>query len=322
MAKTMCGSYPHAMARLTAGVCKAFDTGGDASKRSQRGNLTFSRLSNSRLLRTRRSEPSASIERRSNRFSGSNSLGWDLTRFPKEFYLFELHSEISRISADEDELQDLAFLTRGYSEIFQRNGKIHSQLGQEAFVVGITNGAHGLKYLELGAYDPYLLSNTATLRDSFQWTGLSVDPNPAVLDKFKLAQLEDSFLGAGVAGVAGDDSKEILIRNGAMSQTQRTTGRESSKDEEVSLIGIKEIVSNLASVDYLSIDIEGGEPEVLVEFPFERVKPLVITVEHNFRDADKLFMQSFLSKIGYRQFLPNRTDFESWFVLNKDAKTH
>jgi hypothetical protein len=245
-------------------------------------------------------------------------LGWDLARFPKEFYLLELHEEVSRISADEDELQDLAVLTRGYSEIFQRKGKIHSQLGQEAFVVGITNGAYGLKYLELGAYDPYLLSNTATLRDSFQWTGLSIDPNPEVLDKFKLAQLEDSFLGAGVAG---SDSKAILIPNGAMTQTQRTTGREFSKHKEVSLIGIKKIVSNLASVDYLSIDIEGGEPGVLVEFPFEKVKPLVITVEHNFRDADKLFMQSFLSNKGYRQFLPNRTDFESWFVLNSDTKT-
>ena len=245
-------------------------------------------------------------------------LGWDLTKFPKEFDLFELHSEISRISADEEELQDLALLIRGYSEIFQRNGKIHSQLGQEAFVVGVTNGAYGLKYLELGAYDPYLLSNTATLRNSFHWTGLSVDPNPEVWDKFKLAQLEDSFLGAGVAG---GDSTAILIREGAMSRTQRTTGGEFSKHEEVSLIGIRRIVNNLTSVDYLSLDIEGGEPEVLVEFPFEKVKPLVITVEHNFRDADKLFMQSFLSDIGYRQFLPNRTDFESWFVLNSDTET-
>ena len=246
-------------------------------------------------------------------------LGWDLTRFPKEFYLFELHSEIGRISADEDELQDLAFLTRGYSEIFQRKGKIHSQLGQEAFVVGITNGAYGLKYLELGAYDPCLLSNTATLRDSFQWTGLSVDPNPEVLDKFKAARLEDHFLGVGVAG---EDSKAILIRNGALSQTQPTATGKSEKIEEVSLVGIEKIVSKLPSIDYLSLDIEGGEQEVLSKFPFDRVKPLAITVEHNFRDSDKLFMQSYLSSKGYRQFLPNRTDFESWFVLKSGAQNN
>ena len=238
--------------------------------------------------------------------------GWELGRYPKEFFVFELHAEFERMSANKEDLRDLAILAKGYSLIFMRKGRVHSQLGQEAFVVGVTDGAKTLKYLELGAFDPQLLSNTATLRDSFGWTGLSVDPNPEVLEKFKSAKLESTFLNVGVAG---KDVRAILVKDGALSYTQPILDLEVQNSDLIQLLSIKKIVEKLSSIDYLSIDIEGGEFEVLTEFPFERIKPLIITVEHNFREVDVLKIRELLCSKGYRQFLPNRTDFESWFVL-------
>lgn len=239
-------------------------------------------------------------------------IGWDLGRFPKPFYLFELHSEFYRVSKKNNDFRDLATLTNGYFKIFTQMGNLYSQLGQEAFVVGFTDGAVGLKYLELGAYDPYLLSNTATLRQSFGWTGLSVDPNPEVLEKFAIANLEHSFLNAGVAG---KDTNAVLIKNGAMSHTQIVSNDEGENSENIHLVGIENIVRDLSQIDYLSIDIEGGEVEVLKHFPFGRIKPSIITIEHNFRETDRFAIKEFLSAKGYREFLPNLTDFESWFVL-------
>lgn len=246
-------------------------------------------------------------------------IGWDLGRFPKRYYLFELHAEFDRATKENINLNDLAILTNGYSKIFTQMGKLHSQLGQEAFVVGFTNGAAGLKYLELGAYDPYLLSNTATLRESFGWTGISVDPNPEVLEKFKSANLGHCFINAGVAG---QDTDATLIKNGAMSYTQNLQGDIEKNSHFVHLVGINNLVKDLTQIDYLSIDIEGGEVEVIKNFPFGRIKPLIITIEHNFREIDKLTIKEFLSTKGYREFLSGLTDFESWFVLKnfEDAK--
>lgn len=239
-------------------------------------------------------------------------FGWDIGRYPKKFFAFELHGEFERMSSGEEELHDLAILAKGYSLIFMKDGSLHSQLGQEAFVVGMTDGATALKYLELGAFDPQLLSNTATLRESFGWEGLSVDPNPDVLEKFILANLEHSFLNVGAAG---KDTSAMLIQNGALSYTQPVLNGKTPKSEIVDLVDIKKIVERFSSIDYLSVDIEGSELEVLIEFPFERVKPLIITVEHNFRETDKVRIRQLLSSQGYRPFLPNRTDFESWYVL-------
>ena len=73
MANTMCGSYPDFIASLTAGVSGAFFTGGAASKSSHLGKRYFSKVWNSRLCKTCKSDPSASIERRSMRCAGANS---------------------------------------------------------------------------------------------------------------------------------------------------------------------------------------------------------------------------------------------------------
>ena len=243
--------------------------------------------------------------------------GWDLGTYPKKFFIFELHAEFLRIFSDDfnsSDALDLAILAEGYSQIFKRNGHLHSQLGQEAFVLGLTHGAIGKTYLELGAFDPYVLSNTATLRDSFGWTGLSYDPNPEAFAKFKLANLEDSFRNVGVAGF---DSEAILYRDSALSYTTIVPNNEVTDSDRVKLIGIRNIVREFETIDYLSIDIEGGETEVLSQFPFDLVKPFVITIEHNFRDPDKQLIVQLLKDRGYREFLPSRTDFESWFVLEE-----
>jgi hypothetical protein len=124
--------------------------------------------------------------------------------------------------------------------------------------------------------------------------------------------LEHSFLNVGVAG---KDTSAMLIQNGALSYTQPVVNGKTPKSEIVDLVDIKKIVERFSSIDYLSVDIEGGELAVLTEFPFESVKPLIITVEHNFRETDKAGISHLLSSQGYRPFLPNRTDFESWYVL-------
>jgi len=60
-------------------------------------------------------------------------------------------------------------------------------------------------------------------------------------------------------------------------------------------------------IDYLSIDIEGAEYEVLCAFPFDRYTFLAITVEHNnFRGreidaSNQKALHSLLTGHGYRR---------------------
>lgn len=238
--------------------------------------------------------------------------GWDISRLPSPNYLTDLQIEIARNLTAASDLADFSKFFAGYASIFESGGRIHSQLGQEAFIIGFLGKRSNLRYLELGAYDPFMLSNTATLRETFNWTGLSIDPNPEVTAKFLKANLGESFKQVGVSGTG---QKGILVQNGALTYVEALDKNTSGKSQEISLIGIRSLMEEITALDYLSIDIEGREMEVLVNFPFEKLKPRAITVEHNHRKHDSEEISRIMEKNGYRQVLAEITDYESWFFL-------
>ena len=71
----------------------------------------------------------------------------------------------------------------------------------------------------------------------------------------------------------------------------------------VSLIGISlndflEQHKAPREIDYLSIDTEGSEFEILQDFPFERWHIRLLTVEHNFTQR-RIDIRALLEKNGY-----------------------
>jgi hypothetical protein len=240
--------------------------------------------------------------------------GWNIEKFPKSNMLTDFQGEFIRLLdslKSTESILDFQKLLVGYVEILKKGNAPHSQLGQDSFVVGFTNGAQGLNYLEIGAYDPNLLSNTAVLRDSFAWSGLSVDPNPESGIKFIQAGFGDRFREIGVAGTA---RSAFLRIEGALTQTLASS--ENVKNtKRIDLVPIKDLAVELKYIDYLSLDIEGGELDVLEHFPFDQVQPRLITVEHNNRKNDKSAIDRLLCNSGYRSVLPELTDYESWYLF-------
>ena len=224
---------------------------------------------------------------------------------PELRFLFsEIHPE---------EIRDLSIFMDGVARILRNSGKLYSQLGQEALVAGFTQQVLDPFYLEIGAYHPYEYSNTAALRDSLNWRGLSLDPNPQSLEAFKAAGFESLFINKGV----GTRAETAYLRlDGAFSDTHHEFGQDLLK---VELIDIKVLVSDLSKVTYLSLDIEGGELEILRSFPWEFSKPEVVTVEHNHIVDIENQIRGLMEDLGYRQVLRSITLFESWFVLQNSS---
>ncbi len=66
-------------------------------------------------------------------------------------------------------------------------------------------------------------------------------------------------------------------------------------------------------VDYLSIDTEGSEYEILNGFNFEKYQFRVITCEHNFApQRDSIF--ALLSRHGYQRKFEQWSEFDDWYV--------
>ena len=237
-----------------------------------------------------------------------------MERYPKSAYLMALIPELQRITLriEPNRIQDVAPLFFGISLANRKGLTINSQLGQDAYALGILENRKGSKfYLEIGAYHPRIYSNTALLRDYGGWSGLSVDPNPHTARSFLDAGLKDSFYEIAVGSTEGVVS---LLEKGALSEIKSESDNRQIY-HEVKMITPKLLLEDLPPIDYLSLDIEGGELDVLNNWPWESSKPSLITVEHNFRTQEMKEIQKLLHANGYKCFLEDITEFENWYVL-------
>ena len=67
-------------------------------------------------------------------------------------------------------------------------------------------------------------------------------------------------------------------------------------------------------IDYLSVDTEGSELEVLKGLDLGRYRPRLMTVEHNSVRSRRREIIERLGHRGYRPVLEDRSGVDAWFV--------
>ena len=66
-------------------------------------------------------------------------------------------------------------------------------------------------------------------------------------------------------------------------------------------------------IDYLSIDVEGGEFDILNAFDFRKYKFQVISVEHNYSELRKKIL-TLLSANGYQRVHAEISQVDDWYI--------
>ena len=84
--------------------------------------------------------------------------------------------------------------------------------------------------------------------------------------------------------------------------------------ETISLFDLLKHFNAPKTIDYLSIDTEGSEYEILKKFPFDQYKFRVITCEHNF-NKNRGLIRDLLFQNGYQQVHQNISGGDDWFIL-------
>lgn len=83
--------------------------------------------------------------------------------------------------------------------------------------------------------------------------------------------------------------------------------------ETISLLDFLASAKSPTDIDYMSIDIEGGEYEVLNNFDFSKYNIKLISVEHNYSDM-RQEIQNILSNWGYRSKFTTFFMFDNCYV--------
>ena len=170
-----------------------------------------------------------------------------------------------------------------------------SQLGQDKWVLETLNYKKNGFYLEIGAADGVMCSNCYVLDKLYDWKGICFEPNKRCFKMLKhnrTALLVNELLGK-------DKGKEVLFHCGDQISFVKNNDHnlDINKFKKILQKGNLEyksyylktrLISNILEdvkcpkvIDYISIDIEGMEYDVLSTFPFDKYHVNTITVEHN-----------------------------------------
>ena len=190
-----------------------------------------------------------------------------------------------------------------------------SQNGQDYFALLSNNFKKAGVFIEFGAYDGVVFSNTHLLEKHFGWSGILIDPIPSHYESMKLYRSCKLIHGA----ITPEPKESVLIEESPASDLSRFVNKRKifKKVHEVKAFTLQEVIDqNLSSneIDFLSIDIEGDDIQILKSLDFSIYKIKTICVEHNFREGSDEII-GFMHKNGYdlvyREFSKN----DYWFVL-------
>jgi len=169
-------------------------------------------------------------------------------------------------------------------------------------------------YLDIGAFHPYKHSNTATFWLK-GWSGINIDANPNTIKKFNKIRPNDvnicNALVPEETYKSGVREIELLLPNKNDISAIGTCNNELANERNLKeIVKVKAntinnilIENKVTHVDYMNIDVEGFDLQVLQSFDFNIVKPVVISIEdysENMSDIMDSTISSILFSEGYK----------------------
>jgi FkbM family methyltransferase len=237
--------------------------------------------------------------------------------------LIELKKRLSgrpNVSRDTRFLHRIA--DRRIAEALQHFDFSSSQIGQDFFVLCELDFMQNGFFVEFGAADGLRFSNTYLLEKKYGWRGILAEP--AKCWHGDLSIRRNSHIETRcVWGSSG----EKLVFNQTSTAEFSTIDTFSSEDwakeirkngiqyevETISLVDLLKKYNAPRLVDYLSIDTEGSEFEILKHFNFDDYQFRVITCEHNNTPA-RAKINDLLSSYGYVRKFEDLSQFDDWYV--------
>lgn len=189
----------------------------------------------------------------------------------------------------------------------------YGQYQQDLWVaLAVGHGKKNGYYVDVGSADGVQISNTYLL-DRMGWQGVCIDPFPRNMQQrtcqvFKQPVFAESgkkvqFRAAGdLGGIASDLGKYKKYLNEAP-MVEFTTA---TLDE------ILEKAKAPQWIDYMNIDVEGAEVDVLRGFSFDKHQIGALTIEHNFETEKREQIRKLMESNGYVRVRSWEVD--DWYV--------
>ena len=210
--------------------------------------------------------------------------------------------------------------------------KFFSQIEQDKYYIeNIIKYKCNGTFLEIGGYDGITGSNTYFLEKNLNWNGIIVECNPKMVKKCKenrnciicdkaiykeSNKTIDFIIPKGREIKGGREQLAGILNN--LRPKHAHHFRDSYKINEIlkiDTININELLESykIYEIDYVSLDIEGYELEVLKSWNFDKHKIKFLTVEHGNAIDYQNDINTYLLSKGFKLHRNNKWDDEYWW---------
>lgn len=162
----------------------------------------------------------------------------------------------------------------------------HGQAGQEQVVAEIFRSKPKGYFVDLAANHFIHLSNTYTLEQDFNWTGVCIEPNP--MYRHDLVTKRSCTVSVNPIGAVTGEKVTFRMKHvfggivGASMDNKEEDTADKSGDTTLTLVTLSDLLDYVQApkrIDYFSLDVEGAEALVLEGVDFSKYTFLVLSIE-------------------------------------------
>ncbi len=195
--------------------------------------------------------------------------------------------------------------------------KLYSQANEELIIRDFFEDRIGGTFLDVGCSTPIENSTTYYLENHLDWSGIGIDALRHHAPAYRKERPKTKFFSYFVTDHS-NTRKEFYLVLGSDALSSGDKDAPMIKDKQkvkmiVPTITLNDLLerNGVTSIDFMSMDIEGGAPKALAGFDIEKYQPKLVCIEAGGQEE---FIESYFSEHNYERIEKyRRYDYVNWY---------
>ena len=193
--------------------------------------------------------------------------------------------------------------------------------GEDLIISDLTKNIKNGFYVDAGCYHPLHLSNTYLLYKR-NWNGINIDISEFSIKLFNYLRPNDVNINSAVSNTEKEISFYYQKKLSQLSTIKKAISNErmqgNNKEKKIKSLKLNSILNQSKfknrQIDFLNIDVEGADFEVLKSLDFTIYEPKIICIEIMEKNIFESEIYNFLRDINYKKIWSSKSSFNHIFL--------
>ena len=193
--------------------------------------------------------------------------------------------------------------------------------GEDLIISDLTKNIKNGFYVDAGCYHPLHLSNTYLLYKR-SWNGINIDISEFSIKLFNYLRPNDVNINSAVSNMEKEISFYYQKKLSQLSTIKKEISNErmqgNIKEKKIKSLKLNSILNQSKfknrQIDFLNIDVEGADFEVLKSLDFTIYEPKIICIEIMEKNIFESEIYNFLKDLNYKKIWSSKSNFNHIFL--------